>query len=97
MSIRIEVKSPEVLENSGTSNKTGKAYTIRKQKAYAYTMDETGKPNEYPDRIEIQLDRDQPAFPIGNYTIAPTSFFVGDFNALALGRLKLQPLQNKVA
>ena len=91
MSLRIEVKHPNYSEISGTS-KAGKPYTIRKQPAYAYTYDKAGMPNPYPELIEINLDKDQPAFPIGFYTVDDSCFFVGDFRQLAVGRLILKPI-----
>ncbi len=97
MSIRIEVKSGAVVENSGTAKATGKPYTIRKQTAWAHVVDADGKPYEYPARIEFQLDRDDAPFAPGNYTIAPASFFVGDYDRLAMRRLILQPIQAKAA
>lgn len=93
MSIRIEVKSPVVVENSGTAKASGKPYTIRKQTAWAHVVDQDGKPYEYPARIELQLDNDQSPFAVGLYTIAPSSFFVGDYDKLAMRRLVLQPLK----
>lgn len=93
MSIRIEVKSAAVVENSGVAKATGKPYTIRKQTAWAHVMDQDGKPYEYPARIELQLENDQAPHPVGNYTIAPASFFVGDYDKLAMRRLVLSPLK----
>jgi len=93
MSIRIEVKSAVVAENSGVAKASGKPYTIRKQTAWAHVVDQDGKPYDYPARTDIQLEHDQPAYPVGNYTIAPASFFIGDFDKLAMRRLVLQPLK----
>jgi hypothetical protein len=89
MSIRIEVKSANVHENSGTAKATGKPYTIRKQTAWAHVVDQDGKQYDFPARIEIQLDSDQTPYAVGNYTIAPSSFFVGEFDKLAMRRLNL--------
>src|SRR5512135_1652997 len=92
MSIRIDVKSVNVVENSGTAKASGKPYTIRKQTAWAHVVDQDGKPYDYPSRIELQLEHDQAPFPVGQYTIAPASFFVGDYDKLAMRRLVLQPV-----
>jgi len=92
MSILIEIKSPVITEVNGTS-KAGKPYHMRKQSAWAYTYDQHGKPHPYPERIEFNLMDDQQAFPAGRYSIAPQSFFVGDFNALSIGRLLLEPVK----
>lgn len=91
MSLRIEIKHPNYTEISGTS-KAGKPYTMRKQPGYAYTYDKAGMPNPYPELIEINLERDQPAFAPGFYTVSDTCFFVGDFHQLSIGRLVLTPV-----
>lgn len=95
MSIRIEVKNSQVAERSGEKN--GKPWTIRNQTAWAYTFDREGKANDYPLRIEIQLEKDQSAYAPGNYSVAPTSFMVGDYDKLALGRLALIPVTARAA
>lgn len=89
--LRIEVKSPLVQEISGTS-KTGKPFHMRKQAAWASTYDAMGALNPYPERIEFSLNDNQEPFSVGNYTLSPASFFVGDFHMLSVGRLILEPL-----
>jgi|SRR5665647_1466032 len=89
--LRIEVKSPLVQEISGTS-KAGKPYHIRKQAAWAYTYDPMGALNPFPERIEFTLADGQDPHPVGNYTLSPQSFFVGDFHSLSIGRPILEPI-----
>ena len=89
--LRIEIKSPLVQEISGTS-KAGKPYHMRKQAGWAYTYDQMGALNPFPERIEFSLADNQEPFPIGNYTLSPASFFVGDFHSLAIGRPILEPM-----
>lgn len=91
MSLRIEIKHPSFTEISGTS-KAGNPYTMRKQPGYAYTYDKAGMPNPYPELIEINLEKDQPAFPVGFYTVSDSCFFVGDIHQLSIGRLVLTPV-----
>jgi hypothetical protein len=92
MSIRIEIKSSTVQEINGVGKKSNKPYSMRKQVGWAYTMDNTGAPNPFPEKIEFTLADGQEPFQPGNYTIDPSSFFVGDFNSLAIGRLVLKPV-----
>ncbi len=92
MSIIIEVKSPVIQEISGTA-KSGKPYHIRKQVAWAYTYDQAGNQNPYPERIEMQIADNQEGFPAGRYTLAPQSFYVGDFNSLSIGKPVLTPFK----
>lgn len=86
MTIKIEVKSTEVATKSGTSAKTGKPYNIREQVGvWAYTADRHGNPHPYPQRISVQLQEDQDAYPVGVYTVAPESFYVNRFGGLECG------------
>lgn len=91
MSIKIEVKEEKAATKSGVSAKTGKAYSIREQEAWAYTCGRDGKPYPYPVRINITLNDDQQPYPAGAYTISPASFYANRFNNLEIG-LILQPI-----
>lgn len=94
MSILIEIKSPVITEISGIS-KAGKPYHMRKQVAWAYTFDQQGQPQPFPERIEFSLADGQDPHQPGKYQIAPVSFFVGDFNSLSIGRLVLTPVASR--
>jgi len=85
MPLRIEIKSPVITEISGIS-KAGKPYNIKKQVGWAYTYDNQGAPNPYPERIDISIADGQAAYPIGNYVLSDKCVFVGDFNSLTIGR-----------
>lgn len=88
--IRIEVVSTQFEERHGTSGK-GKPYSIREQGAYAHLLDDSGKPQRYPVACKLSLDADQPPYAVGFYTIDARSLFVGDFQRLTIGRLRLKP------
>lgn len=90
-SLRIEVKSSLVQEISGIS-KAGKPYHMRKQAGWAYTYDAMGSINPFPERIEFNLADDQQPYAVGNYSLSPLSFYVGDFNQLSIGRAILEPV-----
>lgn len=89
--LRIEIKSSLIQEISGTS-KAGKPYHMRKQAGWAYTYDQMGALNPFPERIEFNLSDDQVPFVVGNYTLSPASFFVGDFHSLSISRPILEPM-----
>jgi len=82
--MKIEVKTTEVVEKKGTSQK-GKPYSIREQSAY---MD-IGK--AYPVEVTISLDNGQPPFSAGVYEITPKCFFVKSFGQLGVDLSKIQP------
>lgn len=93
MSIRIEVTDATIEHRQVT--KGGKTFDFYTQTAYAFIPDALGKPSKYPQRIEIGHDKDAPGYQPGFYTLDPRSFFVGDFNRLSIGRMKLSPLPVK--
>ena len=82
--LRIEIKSNLITEQSGTSAK-GKPYTLYKQSGYAYTYDQHGKLNPYPERFEMLVPKEGKPYEVGFYILSPASFFVGDFHQLNVG------------
>lgn len=76
---KVEIKSPELKLVQGTSQKTGKAYSFHTQAAYAHVE---GK--AYPVEFRLTLDNGSSAFPVGSYTISPSSFYVDKYGNLAL-------------
>lgn len=90
MSIEIEVSSTTVEEKSGMG-KNGKPYLIREQVGYAFVLDEHGAKDKYPVKCRLPLETDQAAYRPGIYTVDPRSFMVGDYDRLALGRVRLAP------
>jgi len=85
--MKFVIESAKVVEQSGTSAKNGKPYTIRKQAAYAQIVDSDGVVCK--SRIELQLDNQQAPYAVGNYTLDDRSFIVGDFGSLRIGRVVL--------
>ena len=88
--LRIEVKSDEVNEKNGTSN--GRSYSIREQDAYWH---QDGKP--YPVLVKVNLDRNDAPYKPGFYQVLASSFYVGKYGQLMLGRLQLGPLRAQAA
>lgn len=79
--IQISVKSTEVRNQSGNAKASGKPYSLNFQTVYAHTYDRNGKPNPYPEKVEIILEVDKASgsamfWPIGEYTLAPESVYV---------------------
>lgn len=83
--IKIEIDSQDLREIKGTSAKTNKPYHLRIQECYAHIVDANGKPNKYPEKIEVMLEADQAPWPNGFYTLHPSALLVRD------GRLHLEP------
>lgn len=78
MSVVIEITSTHVDVRNGTSQRTGKPYSIYEQQAYMHT----GEP--YPVRIKINLESGQNAYQPGNYDLHPSSFFADRFGSMSV-------------
>jgi Helix-destabilising protein len=78
MSIMIEIASTDIKSRSGTSARTGNAYSMREQIGYLHKCD------IYPERIKITLEDNQLPYAIGTYVLAPASFYVDKFDAIAV-------------
>lgn len=86
--IQISVKSTEVRNQSGNAKASGKPYSLNFQTVYAHTFDRNGKPNPYPEKIEIILEKDDQGAAlyhnVGEYTLAPQSLYVDRSGNLAI-------------
>ena len=82
--LKIEIASNEVININGTSNKTGKPYSIRKQSAYLFMPGE-----KYPVPFEFNLETNQAAYEPGFYEVMSSSFYIDRFKSLSVGRLDL--------
>jgi len=93
MSIRIEVKSTELVQRTVTQRSTNKQFSFAEQTAWAHTVDTNGNPNPYPEKIRVTLPRGQEnAYPVGEYTLHPGSFYVGQYGDLAMS-VRLVPVK----
>lgn len=89
--IRVEIASSAVETKTGTSNRTGKSYSIREQECWVHTVDKaTGQTRPHPERAVVPLEDNQPPYPVGSYTICPSSIYVARFGMLSI-RLRLKP------
>lgn len=92
--IRIIVSKQTVRNLDGVSKTTGKEYHLRIQEAWAYPVDEEGNCDPFPQKFEIMLDRDQPAYAPGEYTLHPSSVYMSREGKLALSP-RLAPVKAK--
>jgi cobalamin biosynthesis Co2+ chelatase CbiK len=87
--LKIEVKTTEINERSGTKN--NRDWKIRNQEAYAHIQNRNGTAAPYPEKVLLPLDNGnanrapQAPYAIGTYYLSDSSVYVGDFNALRLG------------
>ncbi|QWT40828.1 single-stranded DNA-binding protein [Dickeya dadantii] len=89
--IKIEIKQNQVTfqSRSGVSAKTGREYKLFEQLGYAWLG------GDYPELIKINLEEGQPPYPAGFYFLHPSSFRVGSYNQLQIGRIVLVPDDKK--
>lgn len=75
-----------------TSKKDGSAQQLRKQTAYAHTVDKEGAPALYPEKFGFLLNRDEAPHPAGDYTLHPSAVEVMD-GKLLLRNVRLTPVR----
>lgn len=63
--MKLEVKSAEVETKAGTSQRSGKPYSIRLQRGW-FHLD-----GQYPQLVEFRLGNEQPALTPGFYAVGP--------------------------
>ena len=86
--IKVSVTSTEVRNQSGNAKATGKPYSLNFQTVWVHTTDKHGQPNPFPEKVEIILEKAQDGaalfYPAGEYTLAPSSFYVDRSGNLAI-------------
>lgn len=90
--IKVTVFQTGTRDLSGTSKTSGKPYAMRIQTAYAHTVDRDGNAPPVPEKIEVMLDKDQQPWPVGDYTLHPSSVYVDRNGRLAISA-RLAPLK----
>lgn len=90
--IKIEIKSDKVEAFSGISKKTGKPFSMNNQTGYANLVDANGE--VLRQALKITLSDDQKPYPVGFYTLAPSSLYIDSFSRLVVGRIALMPFQS---
>lgn len=84
--IEVRITSSQVRELKGVSKTTGRDYHIRTQTGYAFCVDSQGVIAEFPDKFEINLEKDQPAYAPGRYQLSPSAIYINRD-----GRLSVSP------
>lgn len=95
--IKFTVLSTKVREMKGTGKASGKPYHMFFQDAYAYTMDRDGVLAPFPEKVELNLDRDErtqlpEVYQPGDYTLHPSSFYLDREGRPAIS-LRLTPIK----
>ena len=86
--IQVSVTSTEVRNQRGTAKASGKAYDLNFQTVWFHTYVRQGNKNPYPEKSEIILEKNEQGqalfWPIGEYTLAPSSVYVDRSGNLAI-------------
>ncbi len=86
--IQVSVTSTEVRNQRGIAKASGKQYDINFQTVWFHTHDKQGNKNPYPEKSEIILEKDANGaalfWPIGEYTLAPSSLYIDRSGNLAV-------------
>jgi hypothetical protein len=72
---KVTIANPDV-EVIKYTDKKGAPAELRKQTAYFHAFGVDGTPGPFPDRFGFLLNRDQPAYPAGDYTLHPSALQV---------------------
>lgn len=94
--LKVTITSTDIRNMSGIGKASGKPYNMNFQTAWFFTCDrKSGKPNPFPEKVEIILDKDERENPVvygvGDYQLHPASLYVGQ-NGLEVAP-KLVPLK----
>jgi len=90
--MKIEIPEAAAVERTIRNRTTGKDMLFREQTGYASVSDRDGKPLRYPAKIVVPLAETQAPYAPGFYSVADESFFVDEYDKLAVARLKLVSL-----
>lgn len=86
--IKVTIHSTEVRTMSGVSKTSGKPYNMAFQEGWMHLYDRAGKPDPHPTRVELTLEHGQDGaalfYPLGEYTLHPSSIYVGRDGRLAI-------------
>lgn len=79
--LNVVVSKPVFREMRGISKATQKPYHLAFQDVHVYCVGPDGKPNEFPDKVELMLELNASGVfephPAGRYVLHPSSVQVG--------------------
>ncbi len=85
--IKVEINDEQI------THSTRGAFEFFEQTGWATFLNQDGKPDPHPQKVTIQLQKDQPAYKLGSYQIHPSSFYRNRYGNISLGRLHLVPMK----
>lgn len=85
MTLKIEVKNP-IVDIKTIDSKSGGTFELHQLTAWAH-IDHDG----YPQKVILNVEQGA-SFKPGLYQLADTSFIVGNYNSLNIGKVHLTPI-----
>lgn len=89
--LKVEILKDHDAPISRSINTRNGPKTIHEQKAYAHFG------GAFPVEFKLPLDSPADAYPVGKYTLSPTSFQVNQFGSLEINRFDIRLVQLKPA
>jgi hypothetical protein len=80
-----------IIDKAPVAAKSAKGNDYKKQEAYVQLYAEDGTPEKFPRRTELLFRASESGYAPGEYTLAPQSLRVGQYDRLELGRIALLP------
>jgi hypothetical protein len=88
--LKVEIQSQELRELSFKYR--GTEIPVKEQTGWITYYDRSGNPEPHPRPLAIRMDQGQVPYPNGHYTVHPSSFYPGDYNAMKVSpSVKLVP------
>ncbi len=80
--LKIEIATQAINTRNGISKRTQQPYTIHEQEAYLH---QEGKPYPTPMKLNVEANEQgiPQAYAMGQYSLAPDSFYVDRYGSLA--------------
>lgn len=86
--LKVTITSATCREMKGVGKTSGKPYHMAMQTAWIHTFDRDGTPSPFPEKIELNLDKDDQGqfqiYPVGEYHLHPSSVYVAHDGGLSV-------------
>lgn len=97
--LKVQIAKPDVRVQPYTDKK-GNPATLAFQEAWLFTVDEAGKPDPYPSKVEFIPPRDERGntapYAVGDYQLHPSAVYI-DRNGRLAAQMRLTPLKRAPA
>ncbi len=93
--LKVQIAKPDIRVQAYTDKK-GLPAKLAFQEAWLFTVDEAGKPDPYPSKVEFIPPRDEHGntvpYSVGDYQLHPSAVYI-DRNGRLAAQMRLTPLK----